>query len=32
MTNHPAWTTLQSITHPPNAIHYSLETAKLNAG
>lgn len=31
MTNHPAWTTLQSITHPPNAIHYSLETAKFNA-
>jgi len=32
MTNHPAWATLQSITHPPNAIHYSLEPAKFNAG
>jgi len=32
MTSHPAWTTLQSITHPPNAIHYSLNTAKFNAG
>ena len=32
MTRHPAWTTLQSITHPPNAIHYSIDTAKFNAG
>lgn len=31
MTQHPAWTTLQAITHPPNAIHYSLQTAKFNA-
>lgn len=32
MTGHPAWTTLQAITHPPNAVHYSLQTAKFNAG
>lgn len=32
MTDHPAWVTLQAITHPPNAIHYSLETPKFNAG
>lgn len=32
MTNHPSWTTLQAITRPPNAIHYSLRTAKFNAG
>lgn len=31
MTDHPAWTTLQAITRPSNAIHYSLRTAKFNA-
>ncbi len=31
MTDHPAWTTLHAATHPPNAIHYSLRTAKFNA-
>ena len=32
MTDHPAWRTLQASTRPPNAIHYSLRTAKFNAG
>lgn len=32
MTHHPAWTTLQSVTHPPNAIPFALRTAKFNAG
>lgn len=32
MTDHPAWTTLQAATRPPNAIHYSLRTAKFNVG
>lgn len=32
MTDHPAWATLHAATHPPNAIHYSLRTAKFNAG
>lgn len=32
MTEHPAWTTLQATTRPPNAIQYSLRTAKFNAG
>lgn len=32
MTEHPAWTMLQAITHPPNAVHYSVQTAKFNAG
>ena len=32
MTEHPAWTTLQSVHRPPNAIHYSLRTAEFNAG
>jgi hypothetical protein len=31
MTQHPAWTTLHSATHPPNAIHYKITTAKFNA-
>ena len=32
MTQHPAWTTLQATTHPTNAIQYSVQTAKFNAG
>ena len=32
MTDHPAWTTLQAVTRPPNAIDYSLGTVKFNAG
>jgi hypothetical protein len=32
MTEHPAWTRLQAVHRPPNAIHYSLQTAKFNAG
>lgn len=32
VTNQPAWTTLQANTHPRNAVHYSLQTAKFNAG
>lgn len=32
MTQHPAWTRLQAVTRPPNAIAYKITTAKFNAG
>lgn len=32
MTNHPAWITLRQSLRPPNAIAFSLTTAKFNAG
>lgn len=32
ITEHPAWTTLKASSHPPNTIHFSLGTAKFNAG
>jgi hypothetical protein len=32
MTNHPAWTTLRQSLRPPNAIPFTLGTAKFNAG
>jgi hypothetical protein len=31
ITDHPAWTTLQATTQPPNAVYYSVQTAKFNA-
>lgn len=32
MTNHPAWTRLQQVTHPPSTINFSIQAAKFNAG
>ena len=32
MTNHPAWTTLRQSLRPPNAIDFTITTAKFNAG
>ena len=32
ITNHPAWTTLRTSIRPPNAIAFSITTAKFNAG
>ena len=32
MTNHPAWATLRQALRPPNAIAFTINTAKFNAG
>jgi hypothetical protein len=32
MTDHPAWTTLRQTIRPPNAIAFTITTAKFNAG
>jgi hypothetical protein len=32
ITDHPSWSRLQAITHPPNAIRFNITTAKFNAG
>jgi hypothetical protein len=32
MTNHPAWTTLRQSIRPPDAIAFTITTAKFNAG
>jgi hypothetical protein len=32
MTGHPAWTTLRQSLRPPNAIAFTIKTAKFNAG